>query len=84
MLKRPIRQIKQISEATSHLSEKGVDKEEIRRRLRPLANKYGPKITPAVHKCVVQAIADAKAAELDAAFDTETLRGLVAGGGRKA
>jgi len=30
----------------------------------------------------LQAIADAKAAELDAAFDTERLRALIAGGGR--
>ena len=31
----------------------------------------------------LQAVADAKAAELDAAFDTERLRALVASGGRE-
>ena len=31
----------------------------------------------------LQALADAKAAELDAAFDTERLRALVANGGRE-
>ena len=37
-----------------------------------------------VHGDDLQALADAKAAELEAAFDTETLRALIAGGGRKA
>ena len=61
MLKRPIIQIKQIAEVTPKVPPLLQDtKTTASKGYNRSPNKYGPKITPSVHNCVIQAIADAK------------------------